>query len=574
MTEHTQPPKQGNNPAGDTAELLVEKTGGFSLVWLIPLVALLIGAWLAYKTISEAGPTVTIVFKEASGLEAGKTKVKYKDVQVGTVDSVQLSEDLRHVVVTAKMEKTVEGHLQEDTKFWVVEPQLGLGGVSGLDTLIAGHYIGVEFGDGKGKRAQQFTGLEHAPKISADTPGRRFTLLADNAGSLTEGTPIYFRDIKVGHVVEVHLAKDSGSVQMDVFVNAPFDRLIHDKTHFWQTSAIDLSMSAEGVKLKVGSLLSLIGGGITFDTPSLNDAGAKPSDEGRAFHLFKDFASISEGLHANKQAFVMYFDDSVRGLNIGAPVEIRGIRIGTVTDVWFGFDLGSNKIRIPVYIEIDPDRIFSPDQIARLLEIQKTAGTDGQSGRRPVFEKLVAQGLRARLKSGNLVTGQLYVDLDFYPDAAPQSLDYADKNFPRIPTLPSVVEEFQKDLKEILAKLKKLPLDKIGEELLGTTQGANRLVNSLDLKETVKSLNAALNDVHQLTQTADRELVKLTTGLEKSLAAATKTLEQLEPGSPMVVDVNHTLEELAASARSIRTLTDYLERHPEALLHGKAGVKK
>jgi len=565
MTENAKP------PADDTADLLVEKSGGFSLIWLIPLVALLIGAWLAYKTFSEKGPTVTITFTEASGLEAGKTKVKYKDVEVGLVDTVQLSEDLGHVVVTAKMEKTVEAHLQADTKFWVVEPQLGLGGVSGLDTLIAGHYIGVEFGGGKGKPTNHFTGLEHAPKISADTPGRHFMLRADSAGSLTEGTPIYFRDIKVGRAVEIHLAKDSGSVLVDVFVNAPFDRLIHDKTHFWQTNAIDLSMSAEGVKLKVGSLLSLIGGGITFDTPNLNDPESKPSEEGRSFNLFKDFTSIAEGAHANKQAFVMYFDDSVRGLSVGAPVEIRGIRVGTVTDVWFGFDVATSKISIPVYIEIDPDRILPPDKIDDFFAAHKA---EIAQGRRPVLEKLVQQGLRGRLKSGNLVTGQLYVDLDFYPKEPVQNLSYADKNFPRIPTLPSVVEELQKDLQEIVAKLKKLPLDKIGEELLGTTQGANRLVNSPDLKNAVRSMDAALKDVQQLSQTADRELVKLTAGLEKSLGAATKTLEQLEPGSPMVVDVGHALEELAASARSIRTLTDYLERHPEALLHGKGGAKK
>jgi len=569
MNESVKPPKKDDRPPAAADDLLVEKTGGFSLVWLIPLVALLIGAWLAYKTFSEEGPTVTITFKEASGLEAGKTKVKYKDVEVGVVDTVRLSEDLSKVIVTAKLERHIEPHLRENTKFWVVEPQFGLAGVSGLDTLIAGHYIGVEFGEGKPTRT--FTGQAHAPNISADTPGRHFMLRADSAGSLSDGTPIYFRDIKVGRIVEVNLAQDKGSVLVDIFINAPFDHLVHDKTHFWQTSGIDLSMSAEGVKLKVGSLLSLIGGGITFDTPNVGDPNGVPSQAGKEFNLFKDFASIAEGSHANKQYFVMYFDDSVRGLNVGAPVEIRGIRIGTVTDVWFGFDVATNKIRIPVYIEIDPDRIMRPEQIAAFLEDYKQAFA---AGRRPVFEKLVEQGLRGRLKSGNLVTGQLFVDLDFYPDAPPQKLGYEDKSFPRIPTLPSVVEEFQKDFKEILAKLKKLPLDKIGEELLGTTQGANRLMNSQDLKDSLRSMNSALQGVHQLSQTADRELIKLTASLEKSLGATTKILEQLEPGSPMLVDVNHALEELAASARSIRTLTDYLERHPEALLHGKGGVKK
>ncbi len=571
MTENSKPPKsnQPSPPNDGTAALLVEKSGGFPLVWLIPLVALLIGVWLAYKTLSAEGPTITITFRDAGGLEAGKTKVKYKDVEVGTVETVLLSEDLSHVIVTAKLEKTVEAHLNEGAKFWVVEPQLGLGGVSGLDTLLSGHYIGVEFGEGKPMK--KFIGLEHAPKISADTPGRHFTLLADNAGSLSEGTPIYFRDIKVGRVVEVNLAKERDAILVDVFVNAPYDQLVHDNTRFWQTSGIDLSMSAEGVKLKVGSLLSLLGGGISLDTPNLNDPNAKPSRENTRFTLHKDFASVAEGSHVNKQAFVMYFDDSVRGLTVGAPVEIKGIRVGTVTDVWFNLDPATNKIRIPVHIEIDPDRIMGPDQVARYRELNKAALAEG---RRPVIEKLVEQGLRGRLKSGNLLTGQLYVDLDFYPDSPPLRLSYEDKNFPQIPTLPSVVEEFQKDVKEVLARLKKLPLEKIGNELLGTIQGANHLVNSPDLKDAIVSMNAALKGVHQLSQTADREVAKLSANLDKSLGSAVKILGQLEPGAPMAVDVGHALEELSASARSIRALTDYLERHPEALLHGKAGAKK
>jgi len=565
MNETVKPPEDND----EASAVIVEKPGGISLVWLIPLVALGLGLWLAYKTLSEEGPTVTITFLDAGGLEAGKTKVKYKDVEVGVVKTVNLSEDLSKVIVTAQLQKTVESHLGEGTKFWIVEPSIGLGGVSGLDTLLAGHYIGVEFGEGK--RTRNFTGLDHAPKIKADTPGKRFQLLAESAGSLTEGTPIYFRDIKVGRVVEVVLAKDKGSVQVEIFIDAPFDRMVHDQTHFWQTSAIDLSMGAEGVKFKVGSLLSLLGGGITFETPHLNDPEAKSSEAGKQFLLYKDFGSIAEGTHAYKQAFVMYFDDSVRGLTVGAPVEIKGIRVGTVTDVWFNLDPVTHKISIPVYIEIDPDRLMPPDLVNKYLEQYKAALAEG---RRPIIEKLIEQGLRGRLKSGNLITGQLYVDLDFYPDSPPASLGYENKNFPRIPTLPSVAEEFQKDAREIMAKLKKLPLDKIGEELLGTAQGANRLVNSPDLKDSLRSLNTALQDVHQLSQTTDKEIAKLSAKLEKSLGSAAKVLEQLEPGAPMSVDVGNAMEELSSAARSIRSLTDYLERHPEALLYGKGGAKK
>ena len=569
-TPDATPPEAGkdHSPAGETPELLVEKSRGLPLVWLIPLVALLIGAWLAYKTLSEEGPKITIIFKDAGGLEAGKTKVKYKEVDVGTVETVVLSEDLSQVLVTAKLDRHVESQLGKDTKFWVVEPQLGLGGISGLDTLIAGHYIAVEFG--KGKQTRKFIGLDHAPKISADTPGQHFMLMADNAGSMTDGTPVYFRDIQVGRVVGVTLAEDKRSVLVDIFVNAPYDRLVQNGSRFWQTSGIEASMSSQGFDLKVGSLLTLLGGGINFYTPSLDDPKAKPSEPGTRFYLYKDFASIAEGTHFYRVPFMMYFDDSVRGLSAGAPVELRGIRVGTVTNIKFVFDAETKKFRIPVFLDIDADRIFSENAFEKF---KATHQAELEAGRRPVFEKLVERGLRARLKTGSLLTGQLYVDLDFYPDSPPKSLVYGGEQ-PEIPTLPSITEELQDSVTEIMAKLKRIPFDKIGDELLGTTQGANRLMNSPDLKEAVRSMNLALKDVQQLAQTADREVVKLTAGLEKSLTAAAKILEQLEPGSPMAVDVGNALEELAASARSIRALSDYLERHPEALLKGKGGVKK
>ena len=507
-----------NSPAGDTAELTVEKSRGLSLVWLIPLVALLIGAWLAFKTISEAGPTITITFKDPGGLEAGKTKIKYKDVEVGVVKTVKLSEDLSKVILTATLEKSVESHLGEGTKFWVVEPRFGLSGVSGLDTLIAGHYIEVEFTQGKLKR--EFVGLEHAPKVSADTPGRRFTLLADNAGSLAEGTRIYFRDIQVGKVVDVILADDRSNVEVDIFVDVPYDRLIRDNTRFWQTSGIDVSMGAQGVNVKVGSLLSLLGGGITFETPSLNDPNNPPSKPGTQFTLYRDFASIAEGSYVHKINMMMNFDDSVRGLNVGAPVELRGIQVGKVTEVRFKFDVDTTKLRIPVFIEIDIDRILPQGEIKRLLN---AASPERAAGRLPALETMVDHGLRARLKNGNLLTGQLYVDLDFYKDTPPMKLAYGGE-MPELPTLPSVTQEFMNDATEIMAKLKRLPLDKIGDELLGTVQGSNRLMNSQDVKETIRSMNTALQDVHQLAQTTDKEVVKLTANLDKSLTTAVKSL--------------------------------------------------
>ena len=568
MNEETPVQEKTGSLVVETEELVVEKARGLSVIWLIPLVALLIGGWLAYKTLSEQGPTITITFKQPGSLEAGKTKIKYKDVEVGVVETVKLSEDLSKVIVTAQLDKNVESHLGEGTQFWVVEPRFGLGGVSGLDTLIAGHYIQVEFSDGKPRR--EFIGLEHAPKISADTPGKRFTLMADRAGSLSEGTRLYFRDIQVGSIVGVRLADDRSDVLVDVFVDAPYDQLIHESSRFWQTSGIDISMGAQGIDVKVGSLLSLLGGGITFDTPNLNDPNNPPSKPGAKFWLHKDYANIAEGYYVHKIELMMNFEDSVRGLSVGAPVEVRGIQVGKVTGVKFNFDIETNKLKIPVYIEIDLDRIMPQSEIKKM---ETSFSQELAAHHHPGIEALVAQGLRARLKTGNLLTGQLFIDLDFYHDDAGKKVIYAGE-LPELPTLPSVAEAFKNDISEILAKLKRLPLDKIGDELLGTVQGSNKLMNSEDVKDAIRSLNTTLKDVHQLAQTTDKEIVKLTASLDKSLSTAVKVLEQIDPGSPIIVDVGKALEELAASARSIRTLTDYLERHPEALLYGKGGAKK
>jgi len=551
-----------------TGEALVEKSRGLALVWLIPLVALAIGLWLAYKTLSAQGPTITITFTEASGLEAGKSKIKYKNVDVGTVETVLLNEDLTQVVVKAKMEKHVAEHLGENTAFWVVKPQLGLNGVSGLDTLFAGNYIGVEFGNGKTRHT--FTGLDQPPRVSADTPGRSFLLSADSAGPLGYGTPIYFRDIQVGQAVDVKLAENRQSVQVEIFINAPYDRLIKDGTHFWQINAIDLSMGAQGVNLKVGSLVSLLSGGITFDTPQLDDTNSQPSAADTHFRLHKDFAGIAEGSYITRNPYILYFDDSVRGLSTGAPVEIKGIRVGTVTDIRLKVDFATHKIRIPVIVEINPERLIplgAEDAIKKFIVAHQA---DIAAGHHPAVERLVEHGLRARLKTGSLLTGQLYVDVDFYPDEPPKTIVYGGQ-YPEIPTLPSVSDELLKNASDIIANLKKLPLDKIGQELLGTVKGSNQLINSADIKNATHSLNLALVDMRHLAQTTDQQIVTLSTHLEKSLGATAKVLEQIEPGAPMAVDISNALEELSASARSIRALTDYLERHPEALLHGKAG---
>ena len=554
------------NGSDSLPDAVVEKRRGLSIVWLIPLVAALIGAWLAYKTLSEQGPTITLTFREGTGLEAGKTKIKYKALDVGVVETVRFSPDLSEIIVTARMNKEVERHLGENSRFWVVRPRLGFGGVSGLETVVSGTYIEVEFGDGNPARA--FAGLEQPPIVRTDTPGHRYLLLTDRLGSIQRGSPIYFRDIQVGEVLTTQLAEDKRNVLVHVFVNAPYDRLVRDHSRFWKTSGFEVSLGAQGIDVRMESLLSVLLGGIAFDT-SVHDEMDSPSRDGTQFRLYDSFADIAESSYTRRDSYLMYFEGSVRGLSVGAPVEVRGLKIGKVTEVKLDIDLKTGNIRVPVLVELELERILSADQVKQFDE---TYGALRAEGRRPGMEHMVKHGLRAQLKTGSLLTGQLFVELDFYPDSPPLELVYGGQ-YPEIPTVPGTLEAFQKTAMDILNNLRKLPLDQIANELLGTMQGANRLVNAPEWRATIRSLDATLKDVRALARTADRQVAALAVDAGKTLGAARNTLESLDPEAPLMVDLANTLEELAAAARSIRALSDYLDRHPESLLYGKGGPR-
>ena len=528
-------------------EIAVQKKGGFSIVWIIPIVAALVGGWLAYKTISEKGPTITITFEDGGGLEVDKTKIKYKSIAIGTVKSVDLIPDLSGVVVTAELGKPSEPHLTENTKFWVVRPRIGLGGISGLDTLVSGAYIAID--PSPGPPVRTFTGLEKPPGVTRDEEGAEFQLLAENLGSNSPGAPIFFRDIQVGRILNTTLQEDGTGVAMDIFIEAPHHLRVRDTSRFWQISGFEISMGAEGLDVKMESLASLISGGIAFDTPATAGGSNEPSKPGTVFKVFKNFASIKEEKYVLTRPFLVNFDGSVRGLSVGAPVEFRGIKVGSVSDIALNVDPKTLEISIPVLLEIQPERVRSTTMVQMdkdNYEIMKT---------------LVKRGMRAQLETGSLLTGQLFVQLDFHPDLPHQELVMTGK-YPEIPAVPATMDQLRRTVTDIMAEIRRMPLDKIAEEILETVEGANHLVNSPEAREAVHNLNAALGNVEKLTD-------RLSFSVEKTLAKVRTALEVADPNSPAAVNLNSALQELSAAARSIRVLADYLEQHPEALVKGK-----
>jgi paraquat-inducible protein B len=538
-------------------EAEVRTSRGISIVWLVPLVAAVIGIWLAYTTLQERGPTITITFDTAEGLEAGKTKVKYKDVEVGTVTSVRLSKDLKHIVVTAEMVKDAEAYMTDGTRFWVVSPRLGAAGVSGLGTLLSGVYIGLD--PQPGAAATEFVGLAEPPLIMSDISGRRYMLRAASRGSIVRGSAVYFRGIEVGQVADYALAADNQSLDIEVFVRAPHDQLVQADSRFWNASGFRASMSASGVRVETESVQALLSGGIAFDTPMRGTPG-KPSPEGTVFTLYDSYESVTQAGFTTKVPYLVQFDESVRGLSPGAPVEFRGLRVGTVRDVGLQIDVADDSVRIPVTVEIEPQRITF-------------TGIDGGDDKPydgtpyVLMEKLVERGLRAQLQSGNLVTGQLLVDLGFHPDAAAAKLG-RDGEYPEIPAVPSEIEALTTSVNGVLTELASLPLTELVQELRSTVQGVNQLLASPQTAETFTTLNAMATELQALLRTVDQQLGPLMTQATGTLAS---TEALVGSNSQIRYDLNAMLKELAGAARAIRVFADYLERHPEALLRGKAG---
>jgi paraquat-inducible protein B len=516
--------------SGGVRDAIVERRSRPSIVWIIPIVAALVGAWLTYHTISERGPAVTIRFDSAEGLEAGKTKVKYKDVEIGSVESIELSEDLTHVIVTARLVKAANAYLRENTRFWVVRASVSAGRVSGLSTLFSGAYIGVD-PTFEGQKQRVFEGLNAPPVVTSDVAGRLFTLRSTELRSVEIGSPVYFHAIRVGEVASYELDESGEFVTVKVFVADPHHKRVQRNTQFWSVSGIDLELSAEGVEIDTVSLTSLLIGGIAFNTPSHLEPG-EPVEEGEIFHLYKNRRATMEPALGPGFRFLLEFGQSVGGLKAGAPVEFRGIKIGEVVDVKLVFDVESATPRIPVLVETHPE----------LIEFTGKETNTPQER----WKSMVARGLRAQLQTGNLLTGQLLVSLDFFPNAAPAEILWSSP-VPQFPTIPSPIEELKAGLAQFVKRLSALPLEQIGANLNQMLQKLSAASGTLN-EEMMPSLIATLAEA------------------ERTLASADALIA---PDADASVELKRLLFELADAAKAIRLLAQQLEEHPESLIQGK-----
>ncbi len=544
----TETPAQPPNPNPAVPEFRASQR--WNLVWLIPLATLLIGGWLVYRNIASKGPVATIQFETADGIAAGKTEIRCRSVRVGTVIGVELSDDLRSVIIQARIDPDAEHLLREGTRFWVVRPRVSATDISGLGTLLTGAYIEMEPAT-QGPRATRFQGLETPPTTSSTIPGLRIVLTAAEARSLTIGAPVYHLGFEVGRVENRRLDDEGNQLLFDAFIAEPYMHLVRENTRFWNTSGVDITAGAEGFRVRTPSFQAMVAGGVSFAVP--DGIGPGPAAEsGATFELFSDAEAARRSTFEPTLRFLLLFDQSVRGLALGAPVEFRGMRIGRVADISFDYVPSSADQRIPVLVEIDP-KLLRQETAERMVE---PGGA--------FLASAVERGLRATLKTASLLTGALYVDLDYYPDADPAGLGEV-SGYTTIPTISSGFAQLEAKLSAILDKIQALPLEDTMEKIAAAADESATTI--AEARKTLKELEATVAAARGTLE--DPEFRALPADLRQTLAELEKSVASVGPEGSIQGDLARTLDELRAALRACISLATSIDEKPNSLIFGR-----
>ncbi|HBR3996804.1 TPA: intermembrane transport protein PqiB [Klebsiella pneumoniae] len=518
-------------------EAKVQKVKNWSPVWIFPIVTALIGAWILFYHYSHQGPEVTLITTNAEGIEGGKTRIKSRSVDVGVVESATLTDDLTHVEIKARLNSGMQKLLHNDSVFWVVKPQVGREGISGLGTLLSGAYIELQPGT-KGSVPAQYPLLDSPPLASPDAKGLRILLESSKAGQLSPGDPVLFRGYRVGSVETSTFDTQKRRITYQLFINAPNDRLVTTNVRFWKDSGIAVDLTSAGMRVEMGSLSTLFGGGVSFDIPEGLDLG-EPVANKTEYHLFDDQKSIQDSVFTEHIDYVMFFKDSVRGLQPGAPVEFRGIRLGTVGKVPF-FIPGlkqrlNDDYRIPVEVRVEPQRLINQ--------------LGGDPNIRAHIDDLINRGLRGSLKTGNLVTGALYIDLDFYPKAPPRGKIQEFNGYPIIPTISGGLAQIQQRLMDALDKINNLPINPLLEQATSTLAQSEK---------TMQHVQTTLDNLNKIT--SSQSMQQLPADMQTTLRELNRSMQGFQPGSAaynkMVADMQRLDQVLRELQPVLKTLND------------------
>ena len=557
---HDQPDDQ---PDEQTAQASVRPVR-FSLIWLIPVVVVVIAAWLGWTTLSRRGPDITLQFETADGITAGQTQVKHKAVALGTVDSVALSKDLKRVDIRVRMSAAAKPFLTSNAQFWVVRPRLSGASISGLDTLLSGAYIAVDPGSPGGTPQSVFKGLEAPPGVRSDEPGRTYTLMSGDVGSLSEGSTVFFRDVPVGEVLGYTTPPGGrGPIPIQVFVREPYDHYLRADTRFWDVSGVRVDFGGGGLHLKIQSLQALLSGGVAFGLPvQRRDSQAPEAPDNAVFKLYGSKDDADTAGYRDRLLIVTYFKSSVKGLAPGSPVQMFGLQIGNVTDVKLQLDPKAGAVQVRVAMEVQPERVFSED------EINHDSVGD-------VTQALVDNGLRAETDTGNLLTGSSIISFAFVPNAPPEKVGHEGSAIV-LPSKSGGISGIMDSLSTVADKIAAMPLQQIGDNLNSLLAHTDSTVNGAQLKQAIAALTDTLRSAQRLATHADKGLAPLmqrlpqiADQLQQTVSRANATLASYGGDSDFHHSLQQTLDQLNETARSIRLLSDFISRHPSSLLLGR-----
>jgi paraquat-inducible protein B len=534
------------------------------VIWVIPALAVAIGIWLAWDTLSKEGPTITISFRAAAGLKAGESNLKFKDINIGTVSALRFSADHQRILVTVGTTAEMRDLLTDDSQFFIVKPELFAGSLRGIGTLLSGPFIEMVPGTSSQHDQHDFIGLEDPPVLEADTPGTTFLVKADRLGSLSVGSPVFFRDMSVGQVLGWDLGNMAENAMLHVFVRRPFDTYVNDSSRFWNASGIKIDLGGTGVSIEVASLKALLLGGIGFETP---DPKAPPAVAADAFPLYNDHEAANAASYKRKIQCVAYFDGSVRGVAAGNEVTLRGLKVGHITGVSLKYDVARDAVVAPVTFDVEPERVVG---VGRQVFTDRTQAVDA----------LVAKGLRASLSSSNILTGQMLISLDFVKDA-PVVKPALQDGYYVIPTTGGAgLSGLQASVGALLDKINTIPFDQIGASLNRTMSGLANVTDGPELKQSLTALTATLFSTRSLMHNFDTEgspafkhLPEIAANLQSTMLNANRLVLSLNEGygdnTKFSRDLGRMMVELNDAVRSFRALADLLTRHPEALVRGR-----
>jgi paraquat-inducible protein B len=525
-------------------EATIKPVRTVSKIWLFPIVALFVGAWMVYYQWSNQGPLITIEFSTATGLEAGKTKIKTRNVDIGLVKKIELSDDLSGVIVTARMDSNVEPLLLSDSQFWIVSPRVSLSGVSGLGTILSGPYINMAPGVEE-QTSEQFVALAAPPVTPAGTPGLHVTLNSESQFAYKEGDPVIYKGIKVGEFEDIYFNFEERIVYYNTFIEAPYHKLITANTKFWDVSGVQVELGASGVNISTGSIETLLTNGVTFGIPDGMQTGEQITQRSY-FDIHPNYNSASEERFKLSADYVILVQDTIRGLQVGAPVEYRGLEIGKVLSI-NTIETQQNGLLeqgydIPVVISIQPGRVQQPDTQEGIAFIRQQTGL------------WIEKGLRASLQTGNLLTGALFVDLQHYPSADTVERTYLN-DYEVIPTINGEFSEITTKVTAILDNINQLPLSTLSDSANNMLEQIATAANSL--QSVAANVDVLLNTVQEDKVSAVlADTLSNISNLTKDFSSDSKTYEQLQ----------QTMQTLQQTLKEFQPLLLQLNSTPNSLI--------